>query len=1201
VQAYCEPVGENYWSESVENLLGTDLESGELYMRALGRTACPENSSTRGDTTAQYCTCDDGYTVTGTVGGSIQTTTNACIKFMCEDGYYQNGNTCEICPAGYACSGGVRTAYTGNTYSNDGQSVCTTCPTSPNTIGAAVINTNAHMDLNDNNLHDSVNECGVLYMFVEDFVASNGGLSTDILDTYNPDSDANKRGNGYVYCAYNTDTDEYDLNCWGHPLYCAGGHYSSGWNSDEHTNKTETDKLPIYETATLDEFVQVYCEPVGEDYYSLSVSAFVDENGEPTDDYIYEEAINSLLSRTACPENSSTNGSTTATSCTCNDGYTLTGTIGGNVQTTIDACRPIPEFTITTTDMPADTLFEFMISAAGDYTIDWGDGNIEFISIPTPAVTMISHTYTESGVRTIGIAGDATSYNTDEDFKYAVISFTDEYYVSKMRGTAFNYIAKIEGSLGDIFSGSAQNMFANTFGKCENLTEIPGDLFKGVSGAANDMFRGTFAGCTSLETIPMGLFSGATGAADSMFENVFSGCTGLQSLPEDLFASVVYEDASKDVTRLFTAAFIGCTGLTELPANLFSGIKVAGPQMFNATFANCSSLKTIYSGLFGNIAGSANSQYVLTFANCSSLSEIPEGLFASFSDDGENDNSAGVFYGTFGMCASLNKIPENLFENVTRATQNMFLSTFAGCEKLSNIPEKLFANIEGKPAEHSFANTFAGCTGLTGYVPATLFEKMDSTDYEAGPMTGIFEGTNYDTQCPVNNYQYKTGFEADWSGKVACTMCPDGYLSDAGSTAETQCYIPCEKQCKPQTCPENASCVQGEITTTSGKQFYGSVCDVEDKWCDITINCNNGYHQENGGISILEKTPLIPVEYHVAGEGFAVVDGIGNATNKNLPDAGLTENNTWAMRFDYGTVYGRASCQPSIDAEYEYVMYNVENVLEGEMSVEEFETGLVAISDASKAKYTTDILREVLAGTKDIVALYEPLFVIYGVNENANYKTTDTGAYCNCQMTDFAPTGGTKQSVAGTNWVSLMFFENAEGCSESCSSVCAAFMIDSEFASLRAAIYDALYVDYSKNMCVANIIDVPAGYYLPANTIEPVLCPTNSYCPGMTGITIHELQDQGLFPCPDSTSSVAGSSMLAQCVGQRTLHIGDDITMNLTTVRPTTERVMVFDVLGELYYGSLSDTEKTVTSETDKQFRIFDGAKDYWLHDYTVQ
>jgi hypothetical protein len=59
--------------------------------------------------------------------------------------------------------------------------------------------------------------------------------------------------------------------------------------------------------------------------------------------------------------------------------------------------------------------------------------------------------------------------------------------------------------------------------------------------------------------------------------------------------------------------------------------------------------------------------------------------------------------------------------------------------------------------------------------------------------------------------------------------------------------------------------------------------------------------------------------------------------------------------------------------------------------------------------------------------------------------------------------------------------------------------------------------------------------------------------------------------------------------------------MNLTTVRPTTERVMVFDVLGELYYGSLSDTEKTVTSETDKQFRIFDGAKDYWLHDYTVQ
>ena len=91
--------------------------------------------------------------------------------------------------------------------------------------------------------------------------------------------------------------------------------------------------------------------------------------------------------------------------------------------------------------------------------------------------------------------------------------------------------------------------------------------------------------------------------------------------------------------------------------------------------------------------------------------------------------------------------------------------------------------------------------------------------------------------------------------------------------------------------------------------------------------------------------------------------------------------------------------------------------------------------------------------------------------------------------------------------------------------------------------------------------------------------------------------------CPAGTTSSAGASGIEQCVGVKTLHIGDEIQMNLTTAKPQTVRVMVFDVLGELYYGGLSETAKPINKNTDKQFRIYDpeSNQNYWMHDYTVQ
>ena len=495
-------------------------------------------------------------------------------------------------------------------------------------------------------------------------------------------------GTGYAFCTYYVSCEIYDKICFGYPIGCAAGRYADEENAEYilesyyPVTKISSDKISDY-TAIL-------CSPVGENYWSPGILA----------DY---SNILDTLKRYSCPSNSSTNGSITATSCTCNDGYTLTGTLGGNIQTTTDVCRPIPEFSIITTDMPAGTDFSFSLSAAGIYTIDWGDGNIESIVKTDTDNTTYSHVYETSGVRTIGIGGDATEYNGSDDVP--AISFENN-----------KNIAKLVGSLGSIFSGSATSMFHGTFNQCTSLTEIPKILFDGVSGSALGMFAYTFSNCTSLTEIPSELFDGVSGGAESMF--------------------------------------------------------------------------------------------MYTFANCKSLTEIPEGLFYGITDNANNQ-----FYATFMSCSSLEMIPSGLFKNIT-----------------------------GKPVENEFMGTFYGCVKLSGYVPIDMFKKMDNTSYVSGPMSAIFYGTNIAEQCPENMYQYKTGFEVDWSGKVACSPCPDGYITDGpGATDISQCYIPCEKQCVRQTCPDNAlNCTHGTEVFT-GKQYYGETCNAKETACTIYFTCPDGY------------------------------------------------------------------------------------------------------------------------------------------------------------------------------------------------------------------------------------------------------------------------------------------------------------------------------------------------------------------------
>ena len=270
-------------------------------------------------------------------------------------------------------------------------------------------------------------------------------------------------------------------------------------------------------------------------------------------------------------------------------------------------------FLITTTQ--TTSRFSFSISAAGRFTIDWGDGTApqEIVKTNTTNQTY-SHTYMKSDIYKIGLDGAATGYSTD--INTAAISFKSN-----------TNLAKIGGSLGAIFStldNGNQPRFPFTFMECTSLSgKIPPNLFAGINGAPiSHMFLYLFRKDSKLAgEIPANLFAGIKGQPKNyMFESLFYGCSGLTgSIPENLFAGIQGAPA----TSLFLSTFYGCSGLTgSIPKNLFAGIKGAPAEgMFRATFLNCSGLTgSIPYGLFGNLYGPPiTTMFSNTFANCTGL------------------------------------------------------------------------------------------------------------------------------------------------------------------------------------------------------------------------------------------------------------------------------------------------------------------------------------------------------------------------------------------------------------------------------------------------------------------------------------------------------------------------------------------------------------------------------------------------------
>lgn len=223
-----------------------------------------------------------------------------------------------------------------------------------------------------------------------------------------------------------------------------------------------------------------------------------------------------------------------------------------------DAAISANMFSITLTQIQGT--FSFQMSVAGNFGINWGDGNAtESIVKSNTALETFAHTYVKPGNYVIKLTGKATMYSSN----MPAISFSQS-SLARAKMTA------IDGDLGAIFpilntSGTGTPRFTGTFAGCSGLTSLPPNLFKGVKGApANAMFMATFANCNGLAEIPADLFGGITGAlAMQAFGNTFYGCTSLTGPSAKSDGQFLYEKWPNATANQVGGCYTGATQLSD--------------------------------------------------------------------------------------------------------------------------------------------------------------------------------------------------------------------------------------------------------------------------------------------------------------------------------------------------------------------------------------------------------------------------------------------------------------------------------------------------------------------------------------------------------------------------------------------------------------------------------------------------------------
>ncbi|MBQ0013360.1 MAG: hypothetical protein KBS86_02205 [Proteobacteria bacterium] len=128
-----------------------------------------------------------------------------------------------------------------------------------------------------------------------------------------------------------------------------------------------------------------------------------------------------------------------------------------------------------------------------------------------------------------------------------------------------------------------------------------------------------------------------------------------------------------------------------------------------------------------------------------------------------------------------------------------------------------------------------------------------------------------------------------------------------------------------------------------------------------------------------------------------------------------------------------------------------------------------------------------------------------------------------------------------------------------------------------------------------NSYDCSAGYYLPADGVECVVCPNNNYCPGGK-YEYSETVTQGIMECPNNLFSPSGVFEIESC--GRKLHIGDE-TLYLRGSKQTTPSLNVDinnDGIAD-FFGNATLQRTTINSSSQRYLHI----GEYYIYDDSVK
>jgi len=339
------------------------------------------------------------------------------------------------------------------------------------------------------------------------------------------------------------------------------------------------------------------------------------------------------------------------------------------------------------------------LSAAGNYTVDWGDGVVENISSGVQAnhlydystydvagTTLVTHTgetYKQAIVTVVPNGGNLTTLdlqkrhtslpavNTNYSFSWLDIvcegaSLANFYVCTNFPhngGTPpmrTNYLEQVRLKNNALSGISFQYMFFNSIRikSVEVFIPITATKLSAMFWYAYGIERVVITGDTS-------------GIND--VSSMFGMCRSLRSAP--MFNT-------QSVTTV-ASMFNGCASLVDVPLyNLQSATTMAD------MFSGCSALKTIPAFNTVNVTSFSG-----LFANCYALEYVP------FFDTTGANNFSSMFSG----CSKIQRVPEFDFSSVTGAN---ITNLFNACDSLIESPP---LNV---PSATSLANIFSGCRSL---------------------------------------------------------------------------------------------------------------------------------------------------------------------------------------------------------------------------------------------------------------------------------------------------------------------------------------------------------------------------------------------------------------------------------------------------------------------------------------------------------